>query len=81
MFYFFFLGGNWKNLLLCKMTNVEFFKKLVFMLKEKNLNLGPKMPYLGIFRLKLVKFEMSTLDFTKTECFTNVINFNIGSTF
>ena len=55
MFYLFFFGGNWKNKLSCKMTNVEFVKKLVFMLKENNLNLGPKMPYLGTFRLKLVK--------------------------
>ena len=53
--------------------------------KQKCLNLGPKMPYLGIFDLELKKtiviFEISTLEFVKNESLTQKVNFGIGSAF
>ena len=53
MLYLLFLGWNWKNLLSYKITNLKLMEKLGFMLKK--LNLGPKMPYLGIFRMEFAK--------------------------
>ena len=56
-----------------------------FVKKWKCLNLGPKMPYLGIFGLEFQKaiviFEISTLKSVKTEFLTHTVNFGIGSAF
>ena len=66
-------------------SNLELVKKLNFRQKEKSLNLVPKIPFSGIFRLKFEKaiviFEMRNLDFVKNEFLKNAINFNIGSAF
>ena len=56
-----------------------------FMLSKKKLNLGQKLPYLGIFGLELEKtfliFKIKTVDFIKNEFLTNIINFGIRSAF
>ena len=56
-----------------------------FTRKEKCLNLGPKIPYLGILGLEFQKFivifEISTLEFVKNESLTHIMNFGIGSGF
>ena len=53
--------------------------------KQKCLNLGPKMPDLGIFGVEFLKgiviFEISTLKFVKAESLTHTVNFGIGSAF
>ena len=56
-----------------------------FVKKQKCLNLGPKIPYLGIFGPEFLKtiviFEISTLEFVKDESVTHTTTFGIGSTF
>ena len=53
--------------------------------KQKYLNLGPEMPYLGIFGLEISKttliFEISSLKFVKNESLTPTVKFGIGSAF
>ena len=55
------------------------------MKKQKYLNLGSKLPYLGIFGQQFQKttvmFEISALEFVKNESLTHTMNFGVGSTF
>ena len=57
---------------------IKFCKK-----NQKHLILGPKMSYLGICGLELLKtiviFEISTLKFAKNESLTHTVNFGMGS--
>ena len=58
---------------------IKFCKKT-----QKHLIWGPKMSYLCIFGLELLKtiviFEISTLKFAKNESLTHTVNFGMGST-
>ena len=53
--------------------------------EKKTINLGPKMPYLGVlkpqFHKTIVIFEISYLDFVKIEFLTDTVNFGIGFAF
>ena len=53
--------------------------------KQKCLNLGPKMPFWGIFGLEFQKtiliFEISTPKFAKNKSLTHTINFGIDSAY
>lgn len=53
--------------------------------KQKPLNLGSRLPDLGIFELEfnetIVIFKISTLKFIKSESLTNTVNFRRGSAF
>ena len=55
------------------------------MKKWKCLNLGPKMPYLGVSGLEILKtiviFEISNHEFVKQESLTHTVNIGIGSAF
>ena len=67
------------------MNTLEFVYVQNFAQKQKCLNLGPKMPYLGIFGLELSKiiviFEISTIKLVKKESLYHTANFGIGSAF
>ena len=56
-----------------EISTFEFVKMQSFMLKEKKLNLEPRMLYLGIFGLEfenaIVMFEISTFEFVKMQSF------------
>ena len=56
-----------KNIVMFKISILEFVLKQSLVQKKKSLNLGPKMPYLGIFGLEFEKntvlFETSTFEF------------------
>ena len=61
------------------LSNAKFCEEI------KCLNLGPKIPFLGIFGLEfennIVILEISTLEIVKYESLTNTVNFGIGSAF
>ena len=59
-----------KTVLIFEISTFQLVKMQSFMLKGKKINLGPKLPYWGIFGMELEKsviFEMSTLKFIKHE--------------
>ena len=70
-----------------KIINFEFFKMLSFMLNEKELNLGPQLPYIGLFGIEfekkktVVTFEISTLKSIKNEFLINIASFGAGFAF
>ena len=74
-----------KNALIFEISTVAFVLLQNFPKKQKCLNLGPKMPYLGIFELEFKKtvviFEISTLEFVENESLAHTLNFGIRSDF
>ena len=57
-----------KTTVIFEMSAFEFVWLLNFVKKQKCLNLGPKMPYLGVFRVEffkksIVTFEINSLEF------------------
>ena len=56
-----------------EISTLEFVKIQSFVQIKESLNFGPKIPYLGIFRLTIEKaiviFEISSLEFVKTQSF------------
>ena len=81
-----FLGKNFlKNY--CRIWNQHPQICLIakFLKKQKCLNLGPKISFLGIFGLgfenNIVIFEISTLEIVKYESLTNTVSFGIESAF
>ena len=56
-----------KNIVMFKISILEFVLKQSLVQKKKSLNLGPKMPDLGIFGLEFEKdiviFKISVLEF------------------
>ena len=69
----------WKTIVIFEISTFEFFKLQNFAKKQKCINLGPKMPFLGIFDQKcliclflgknfqkaIVKFEIRILNLSK----------------
>ena len=55
------------DIVIFKISTIEFLKLQNFVKKRKSLIFGPKMPYLGIlmleFKSDIVIFEISTLEF------------------
>ena len=79
-----FLDNNFKRTIVIfeiSTLKVVYFQN--FAKKQKCLNLGPKMPHLGIFGLEFEKanvlFEISTLKFVKSEWLFHAVNFGIVS--
>ena len=74
-----------KAIVIFEIGTVKFVYLQNFTKKQKFLNLGPKMPYLGIFVQEFSKtiaiFESSTLIFVKYEPLTHKVNFGIESAF
>ena len=64
-----------------KISTLEF----ISLQKQKLIILGPKMPYVSIFRREcwetIVIFEVSILEFVKSKFLADTVNFEIGSTF
>ena len=67
LFGYFWARIKKKTIVIFEIRTLEFFNLQNFAKKQKCLNLGPKMPYLGIFGLEFQKtiviFEISTLEF------------------
>ena len=64
----------WKTIVIFEINTLQFFKMHGLLQKLKSLNLGPKMSYLGIFRLKFEKksyciFEISNFELVKMQKF------------
>ena len=74
-----------KTIVIFEISTLKFLYLQSFAKKQKCLNLGPKLPYLGIFGVEFQKtiviFEISTLKFVKNESLTQTVNFSIGSAF
>ena len=68
-----------------KSTPLEIALLQNFAKKQKCLNLGPKMPDLGIFGLEfennIAIFEITTLKFVKNESLAHTVNFGGGPAF
>ena len=81
-----FLDNNFKRtIVIFEISTLKVVYLQNFAKKQKCLNLGPKMPHLGIFGLEFekshVQFEISTLKFVKSEWLFHTVNFGIGSAF
>ena len=81
-----FLDNNFKRtIVIFEISTLKVVYLRNFAKKQKRLNLGPKMPHLGIFGLEFEKtnvlFEISTLKFVKSESLFHTVNFGIGSAF
>ena len=81
-----FLDNNFKRtIVIFEISTLKVVYLRNFAKKQKRLNLGPKMPHLGIFGLEFEKtnvlFEISTLKFVKSEWLFHTVNFGIGSAF
>ena len=81
-----FLDNNFKRtIVIFEISTLKVVCLRNFAKKQKRLNLGPKMPHLGIFGLEFEKtnvlFEISTLKFVKSEWLFHTVNFGIGSAF
>ena len=74
-----------KTIVRFEISTLKFVSLQKFLKKQKCLNLGPKIPFLGIFGLEfennIVIFEISTLEIVKYESLTNTVNFGIESAF
>ena len=70
-----------KNTIVIFEINTNFVYLQNFTKKQKYLNLGPKMLYLGIFGLECKNVIVITLKFVKIESLTHAVNCGIGSAF
>ena len=74
-----------KNIVIFDITTFESVKIKSFMLNNKELELGPKLPCLGIFGQEFEKkychiWNQHPLNY-QNELLTNIVNFSIESTF